>query len=100
VDRFADFDLVRRMHDQPLISQVPLGLGPFFVVSDFVKDWSAAVIRPLEGEVTVDREYVLGYPAGRYPLAGRSLGPERRAPASYQFDAPWWLGMPYPPGVR
>jgi len=39
VENFAP---IRRMLDQPLVSMVPGGLGPFFVVSDFDKDWSSS----------------------------------------------------------
>jgi hypothetical protein len=62
------------MHDQPLISQVPLGVGPFFAASDFVKDWRAATMRPLQTSVEVDVQYTLGYSPGRYPARGTTPG--------------------------
>jgi hypothetical protein len=100
VSEFENFDPIRRMHDQPLISAVPLGMGPFFVASDFVKDWTATTMRPLETSVEVDLEYVLGYPPGRYPARGTSPGIDESVLGSYEFRAPWRLGMPYPPLPR
>lgn len=97
VSEFENFDPIRRMHDQPLISTVPLGVGPFFVASDFMHDWNATTMRPLETTLEIDAEYVQGFPPARYPSRGTTKGIDQSVLGSYEFRGPWRLGMPHPP---
>jgi len=94
---YANFEPVRQMLTQPIISMLPAGMGPFFILSDFDKDWDAATMRPLETRVQVDVEYVPGYQAGRYPASEWSPGIDASVLGSYELRAPWRLGIPYPP---
>jgi hypothetical protein len=94
---YPHFELVRQMLSQPLISMVPAGMGPFFVLSDFDKAWDCATIKPLQTELEVDVAYVLGYAAGRYPASGHYPGIDSSPLGSYELRAPWRLTLPYPP---
>jgi hypothetical protein len=91
------FAPVRRMLDQPLISMVPASIGPFFVLSDFDKNWKVATVRPLQTVMEVDVEFVTGYPAGRYPTSDWSASIGESALGSYELHAPWRLSVAYPP---
>jgi hypothetical protein len=97
IAEYANFEPVRQMLNQPILSMVPLARGPFFILSDFDKQWNVATVRPMETVLEVDVEYVPGYPAGRYPAAGWSAGIDRSVLGSYELLAPWRLSMPYPP---
>src|SRR5579872_6637024 len=44
---YPHFAPVREMLSQPIISMVPAALGPFFILSDFDKNWDVATVRPL-----------------------------------------------------
>lgn len=97
IAEYANFEPVRQMLSQPIISMVPVAMGPFFILSDFDKQWDVVTVRPMETVLEVDVEYVPGYPAGRYPAAGWSLGIDASVLGSYELRAPWRLSLPYPP---
>jgi Acetoacetate decarboxylase (ADC) len=97
VSAWPYFEPIRQMLDQPLIAQVPAGMGPFFALSDFDKDWDVATLRPLETSLDVDVEYVAGYPGGRYPSSDWSPGIDESVLGSYELRSPWRLSLPYPP---
>jgi len=94
---YPNFEPVRRMLTQPIISMLPIGMGPFFVLSDFDKDWDVAIVRPLQTKVEVDVEYVSGYRAAVYPVSEWSPGIDSSVFGSYELRAPWRLSLPYPP---
>ena len=91
------FEPVRQMLNQPIISMLPAAMGPFFILSDFDKDWRTATVRPLETTLEVDVEYIPGYSGGRYPGSGYSDGIDTSVLGSYELRAPWRLSLPYPP---
>ena len=91
------FEPVRQMLTQPIISMLPAAMGPFFILSDFDKDWRTATVRPLETTLEVDVEYIPGYPGGRYPGTGFSRVIDVSVLGSYELRAPWRLSLPYPP---
>lgn len=97
VAQVPNFAPVQAMLTQPIISMVPAALGPFFILSDFDKDWSVATVKPMRTAVEVDVEYVPGYKAGRMPLTGYSPGIDESVVGSYELRAPWKLSLPYPP---
>jgi hypothetical protein len=97
IARYAHFEPIRKMVSQPFISMVPASLGPFFILSDFDKDWDTATVRPLKTALEVNVEYVPGYPGGRYPASGLSPGIDRDVLGSYELRARWRLSLPYPP---
>lgn len=97
IAEYPHFAPVRQMLTQPIISMVPAALGPFFILSDFDKDWDVATVRPLQTVLDVDVEYVPGYPGGRYPEKGWSPGIDQSVLGSYELRAPWRLSLPYPP---
>jgi hypothetical protein len=92
-----NFEPVRQMLTQPIISMLPAAMGPFFILSDFDKDWRTATVRPIETTLEVDVEYVPGYAGGRYPGTGYSAGIDVSVLGSYELRAPWRLSLPYPP---
>jgi hypothetical protein len=92
-----NFEPVRQMLTQPIISMLPAAMGPFFILSDFDKDWQTATVSPLETSLEVDIAYIPGYPCGRFPAAGFSPGIDRSVLGSYELRAPWRLSLPYPP---
>jgi len=97
IAEYKNFEPVRQMLNQPIISMLPAAMGPFFILSDFDKAWEVATIRPLETSVEVDQAYVPGYEAGRYPASGYSRGINASVLGSYELRAPWRLSLPYPP---
>lgn len=94
---FPLFEPVRGMLAQPLVSQLPLSLGPATVIADFDKHWAAATLRPLRTMVTVHREIVPGFGAARYPAEGCDPGIAASVLGSYELNAEWLLGMPHLP---
>jgi hypothetical protein len=100
IREFPNFEPVRQMLMQPMISMLPAALGPFFFLSNFDKDWERATVRPLRTALEVDVEYVPSFTGGRYPNEGRSSGIDESVLGSYELRAPWRLGLLYPPGLR
>ena len=99
IAEYPNFATVRRMLTQPLISLAPVSIGPFFVLSDFQRNWDVAVMRPLHTAMEVDVAYVLGLECKRYPESGWSPGINESVLGSYELRAPWRLGLPYPPAL-
>ncbi len=97
IREYANFEPVRQMLSQPIISQVPASLGPFFILSDFDKNWAVATVRPLRTAMDVFVEYVPGFSGGRYPETGLSPGIDESVLGCYELRAPWRLSLPYPP---
>lgn len=97
VAEYANFEPVRQMLSQPIISMMPASIGPFFILSDFDKAWDVATIRPLHTKVEMDVEYVVGFSGGCYPQSGWSPGIDSSVLGSYELHAPWRLSLPYPP---
>ncbi len=97
VAEYPHFAPVREMLSQPVISMIPASMGPFFILSDFDKDWDVATVRPLRTALDVDVAYVPGYECGRYPDTGWSPGIDQSVLGSYEVRAPWRLSLPYPP---
>lgn len=97
VGNWPNFAPIRAMLDQPLISMFPATLGPFFLLSDFDRNWDVAAIKPMETVLEVDIEFVPGYRAGRYPASGWSPGIHKSVLGSYELRVPWRLSVPYPP---
>ncbi len=97
VGQWPNFVPIRAMLDQPVISQVPLGFGPFFIGSNFDRDWDVAMLKPMQTAVNVDIELLIGCPCGRYPASGWGPGIDQSVLGSWELQAPWRLSMPYPP---
>ena len=97
---YPRFALQREAISQPLISMVPLGLGPFFVVAGFPKKWDVATLRPLQTVIEVFTDYVVGFSPGCYPATGRSEGIDASVIGAYELCAPFQVGSPYLPLPR
>jgi hypothetical protein len=103
IDEYPNFEPVRRMLDQPLISQVPPLGGPIYVVSDFDKRWDVATLRPLQTTLTIDEDFVPDCRSFATCTIGNgttSPGIDRSPLGSYELVAPWRLSMPYLPIMR
>lgn len=97
IAEMPSFDPIRAMHDQPIISMLPIAMGPFFVCSSFDKDWGNGTIRPLQTVTRVDEAYVPGLDIGTFPEAGKAPGIDESVLGSYEMRLPWRLSMAYPP---
>jgi hypothetical protein len=87
VDRYPNFEPLRRIMSQPLISLLPATLGPYVCFSDFDKRWDTAVVRPASTKVTVHHEYVSGIPCGVFPSEGMTPGIDRDPLGSVEVRA-------------
>jgi hypothetical protein len=97
ISAFPQFGPIRSILDQPLISMVPAGVGPFFVVSNFERHWGLAELRPIRTALKVYFDFATGFPPGRYPADGLSEGIYKDPLGSYELRAPWRLSLPYHP---
>jgi hypothetical protein len=88
---YPHFEVHRQALSQTIISLMPLGMGPFFVVAGFPKDWAAATVTPLQTVTEVFTDYVIGLPSLRSPSTGRSTGIDASVIGSYELRAPWQL---------
>jgi hypothetical protein len=96
VAEYPRFELQRQALSQTIVSTVPLGMGPFFVLAGFPKRWEVATIRPLRAVTEIFTDYVVGLSSGRYPATDRSADINESVMGSYELSAPWQLGSPYP----
>ena len=93
----SGFESIRRMLSQTLISLSPAGVGPFFALTDFNRDWSHAAVRRLKAVMDVDPCYVRGFEGGRFATDAEGADREHSIVGSYEVSAQWWLSFPYLP---
>ncbi|MFO0756797.1 MAG: acetoacetate decarboxylase family protein [Byssovorax sp.] len=91
---------IREIMRQPLVSQVPAAVGPFFAFSDFHRDVEGGEIRPLATVVQIDEQFLPGLPCGRFPAEMQAPGIDTSALGSYEIRSPWRQGLIYPPRPR
>ncbi|MEQ8661809.1 MAG: acetoacetate decarboxylase family protein [Gammaproteobacteria bacterium] len=91
-----EFELQRQALAQTVVSTFPLGMGPYFVLSDFPKHWAVATLQPLTTTLEIFSDYVLGIAPGRYPPLDTAPGTETSVLGAYMLNAPWRLSSPYP----
>lgn len=96
---YPHFASVRQMLDQPLVSQMPVTVGPLSVKASFDKYWPTATLRPLRTTVTVHREFVQGFGQARYPGDGTSDSIDTTVLGSYELNALWRLGLVHVPVI-
>ena len=96
VDGYAEFEPVREMLSQTLVSLSPAAVGPFPTLTDFDRRWNLATVRPLRGELEVDSSYLAGFERGSYSSADQPEGVAPSAIGCYELSAQWWLSYPYP----
>ena len=93
---FPHFEAMRRIMSQPLVSQLPLALGPFFACSDFDRQVEDGEMRALTTVVEIEEQFVQGLPCGRFPAGERAPGIDTSALGSYEIRCPWRQSMIYP----
>lgn len=91
----ADFEPVRRMLSQKLVSVFPAAMGPCIALSDFDRRWNMASVRPLRVDMEIHPTYIPVIEPGRYSTGSNSRLPVSSVPGSWEFLAPWWLSFPY-----
>jgi hypothetical protein len=94
---YTEFEPIRQILSQRLVTAFPAHGGPFFALTDFNRRWEMAKVRPVRAILEIDPSYMQGFNAVRYPASGWSEGIESSALGSYELLAPWWLSFPYPP---
>jgi hypothetical protein len=84
-----EFDPVRRILDQKLISALPVAAGPWLMLTDFERRWNMASVRPLRATLSLTGAHLRAFAPGCYTsVSGDS-------PAPFEFSAPWYLSFPY-----
>lgn len=98
--RFAkgdEFEPLRNILSQTLISLSPAAMGPIFTVTDFDRNWDRAIIRPISAALVVDPCYVKGFDGGRFGTDVDPADPDYSMIGCYEVSAQWWLSFPYLP---
>ncbi len=96
VDEMPNFPVQREIIDQPTISQLPLGVGPYQFLANFDMAWDLARVRSIEAELEISVPYVPGLPVG---LQRRTVGIEGDPLGSYALTTPWELSLIYSPDL-
>ncbi|MDC3956116.1 FAD-dependent oxidoreductase [Polyangium jinanense] len=87
---------ISSMLSQPILTRSARGLGPF--VSACL-DWGLGrcEVRPLDGRVTLDDEYLAGPMRGKYDITGFDATTSRSF--GFQIRTRWKLSLPAPSGL-
>ena len=94
---YQDFDALRSMLSQPLISFLLSAAGPVPVLTDFDRNWNLATVRRIHPVLEILPCYQHGFEGEFREIPGEE---ERTGPAlvgAYELSGPWWLSFPYPP---
>lgn len=98
-DGAPDFDRLRELLNQNLISLFPPSIGPFLTLTDFDRRWNLASLRRIDAELEISSSYLPGFVGGRY-ASGAQIPADAPMLAAYELSGPWWLSYPYPaPGM-
>jgi hypothetical protein len=92
---YGNFEPVRQMLSQPLVTSFPAAAGPFAALTDFDRRWPLGTVRPVSAVLQVEPGYMPGFDGGQYNATGP--GSDSRVIGSYELSAPWWLSLPYAP---
>jgi hypothetical protein len=93
---YTEFEPVRLMLSQLLITAFPAPIRPFFALTDFYRRWSLAKVRPLHTVLELEPSYMPGFNGVRHTAFGPSKSTDLSALGSFELLAPWWLSLPYP----
>lgn len=96
VSCYPHFETVRPTLDQSMVTQVPLGVGPYFAGSRFERDWSTARMRGISTISYIAEEFVMGLPPMKYPSEGRTPGIHESPLGSFEFVTNWSQSLIYP----
>lgn len=96
VENGTEFEPIRRMLSQTLISLSPASMGPLLTLTDFDRDWGRGAVRPLRAVLEIDPCYVRGFDGGQFRTNG-ARAREDSVICSYEISAQWWLSFPYLP---
>jgi hypothetical protein len=90
---FIPFQQILPMLQQPLVSRLPVSVGPYFVVSDFIREWDTAMVRRLQNGSS---QTILTASTSHH---SRSTPNSNEDPMVYfEVTAGWDLSLPYSPG--
>lgn len=95
VGGYPEFDDVRDMLNQQLLSLWPAALGPLLTVTDFDRRWHISTVRPMRAALQVDGAYARGLDAVSF---GNDGGDSALAGA-FELSAQWWLSYPFPASI-
>lgn len=94
VTGYSDFEPMRAMMSQRLVSVYPPGVRPMYCLSDFDRRWHLARARPIDSVLEVAPDYMRGFDGGHFAMQDRRGG-EEVIVGSFELSAPWWLSPPY-----
>lgn len=97
IDGYPEFEAVRQMLSQSLISFSPMGIGPILTLTDFDRSWNLGTVRQLQSVLRVDPQYLHGFDGGRFETESEPREAAAAMLGSYEISAPWWLSYPYLP---
>jgi hypothetical protein len=95
MEGYPEFEPIRQMLTQPLISLSPAAVGPFLTLTDFDRNWNLASVRPIRGVLDIDPLYLPGFEGGRFATSGALLESLPALLGAYELSGPWWLSYPY-----
>jgi hypothetical protein len=100
VSAFPHFAAIRAIMDQPIVSLLPFGVGPFLVQSRFEKNWSLTRLAPLSTVLTIGKPFVPKLSIQRHPATGRMDGIDKNPLGSFVIETRWRQTLTYPIGRR
>lgn len=97
---YEEFEPVRRMMSQTLLSFSPAALGPILTLTDFDRSWNLATVRKLRAKLDIDANYFSGFSGAHCHTIDESGHASGWATGGFEVSAQWWLSYPYlPPGT-
>lgn len=100
ITHYASFEPIYHILCQPLVTQVPLAVGPWFAASMFDKKWSTAELQPLSTVVRIHQAFVPGLPCGRFPAEGCAAGIDQSPLGSFVLKTRWRSSLIHPPSLH
>ncbi|WP_338082193.1 hypothetical protein [Enhygromyxa salina] len=93
---FPEFGPMYELLQQPMLTMLPLGMGPVFVCSDFARRWSQARVQPLRSSLKIYRSYLTALPTGRFPRSGWSPSIVESPLGAFSLRMQYSISLIYP----
>jgi hypothetical protein len=87
-----EFEPIREMLNQTLITLLPAAVGPLLALTDFDRRWNLTSVRPLHSVLEIAVSYMPGFEGGRFQDGQDACS---SVIGSFELSGPWWLSLPY-----
>lgn len=90
-----EFEPVRSMMSQTLLSFSPAGVGQVLSLTDFDRSWNLGTVSKLRAKLDIEAAYCPRFGGAHCDTADETGNESEWPPRAFELSAQWWLSYPY-----